>query len=565
MKNMKKIYKYFAISLVVATSCSLQETPEDRLVTIKVTFPERMDSKVSLSEKKDDTGLELSWDESDVLVVTGESSETFTITEIDGNRATFTGKRVKGSQFDIVLTSRNRQDGWSYIAQEQSGTAATDHLEYEACLKGIDTYRDVNFTQEWAQEHGGELLQSGVLLLYFQLPEQLSAASNVNQVKLESSSALFYATDDESNTKVSSLTMNIIDGNVGKEKTVRAYLMTPMREIRIEDGTGLRLTVATDKGTYFKDIALGETSIVPGKRNVIKLNSKNWSPLFEHKNFTFMTYNVGAFGKYKEQLGHESYPEAAAILKNYRVDIVGLNEVEYTKFIIDLNNQPKKFANEMGSGWNYYTAIGGDNTDGNAIVSSPELKIIKTACVDIPCEVEPTHDTRSLGVVECEDFVFCVTHLDHNSNKCRAPQVKMINDWILENYGSSDKPIILTGDMNAKPGKTGVADVNGFADYWKALSVTDGAVTYPTRPSDGTEQKCIDYVLIWKNDNVEYYVTKTAVANTCPGVDVTLVSDHYPVYVEMTFVKKYEVEGVKSYAQSGVDRLPDALLFEEDF
>lgn len=535
-------------------------------MTINAVFPSKFESKVTITEKKDDTGLELKWEETDQLLVTGESSETFVVTEISGNKASFTGKRVQGDKFDIVLTSQKSSDGWSYLSQNQVGTDVTDHLEYRACLKGVDSYSDVHFTREWAQEHGGELLQSGVLLLYFQLPEQLSKASTISQVKIESSSAVFYATDDASSPRSSCITMNIAEGQINKDKTVKAYLMTPMKEISIEDGTGLRLTAVTDRGTFFKDIALGNVSIMSGKRNVIKLNSRNWSPLAEHKDYTFMSYNVGKFQKYKTELGDYTYPQAATIMKYYGVDIVGLNEIEYTKILgSDLNNQPKKLAAEMGAGWEYRTACGGQEDYGNAVVASPELSLIEFSRVELPCEIDQEHETRSLGVLEYEDFIFCVTHLDHKTKACRPPQLKIINDWIKEKYGNSDKPIILTGDMNAIPGADGTPNIVGFGDYWKVVSVTEDAVTYPTQPAEGAELKCLDYVLIWKNDNVEYYVNKTEVASTCPGVDVAFVSDHYPVYVDMTFVKKYEVESIKNYAQSGIDRLPNETIYEENF
>ena len=562
---MKRIYTSFLLSLVVV-SCVQHEPAEGQYVTINAVFPSKFDSKVVITEKKDDTGLELKWEETDQLLVIGESSEVFSVTEINGNKATFTGKRVDGNQFDIVLTSLNYGDDWSYLAQDQIGNGVTNHLKYKACLKGVDSYKDVHFTQEWALEHGGELMHSGVLLLYFQLPEQLSTASTISQVKLESSSAIFYSTDGESSPRSSCLTMNIADGQLNKDRTVKAYLMTSMKEISIEDGTGLRLTAVTDRGIFYKDIALGNVSIMPGKRNVIKLNSKNWQPMAEHKDYTFMSYNVGKFQKYKEELGYYTYPQAATIMKYYGVDIVGLNEIEYTKILgYDLNNQPKKLANEMGTGWKYSTVCGGKEDYGNAVVASPELSLIEYSRVELPCEIDATHETRSLGVLEYEDFIFCVTHLDHKSKSCRPPQLRIINDWIKEKYANTDKPIILTGDMNAQPGADGVPNIDGFGDYWRAVSVTKGAVTYPTQPAEDAELKCLDYVLIWKNDNVEYYVNKTEVASTCPGVDVAFVSDHYPVYVDMTLVKKYDVETIKSYAQTGVDRLPNETIYEENF
>ena len=549
---------------MTAVSCSQDEMTESVNMTIHATFPDALESKVSLTEKGDDTGLSLSWKQSDKLVVVGESVETYTLTAIEGKKATFTGKVVKGNVFDVILAGSEDYEKRSYLSQSQTGVHATEHLEYDACLKGVNTYADVKFTQEWAAEHGGDLLQSGALLLYFQLPVN---ASKVTRVMIEASSSVFCATNLESSPKASGLVMDIVNGVVGVDKTVKAYLMTSMQEALIESGTTLRVTVETDRGTYCKDIVPGKVSIMPGKRNVIKLNSKGWKPVVEYRNFTFMTYNVGKFKKYKDQLGHYSYSEAASIIKYYEADIVGLNEIESTKILsIDLNNQPKQLASEIGNGWNYHFLPAKDEEYGNAVVASPELKAISSARIDLPCLTEG-YETRSLGVIEYDDFLFCVTHLDHHNRENRAHQIVRINDWIKANHGNSDKPIILVGDMNATPGSPEIngtsTEFEGIGVYWHTISVTGTKPNYVvTYPNNST---CIDYIFLWKNDQIEYTVNKSEVISSCPGVDVSMISDHYPVYTDMTFKKKYPVEELKDRVQGGLDRIPDASIYEEEF
>ena len=173
------------------------------------------------------------------------------------------------------------------------------------------------------------------------------------------------------------------------------------------------------------------------------------------------------------------------------------------------------------------------------------LKEVRRIKFDLPCITEG-YQTRSLGVVEYEDFVFCVTHLDHHNRANRVPQIKQINDWVKTNYGNSDKPVILVGDMNAVPESPEIsnssADIEGLGKYWKSISVTDG-VTYPS--SDGG--KCIDYIFIWKNDLIEYALKKSKIVTSCPGVNVSLASDHYPVYTELTFRKKSSAAGVNEF------------------
>lgn len=545
MKRLHNILLVFGF--MAATSCSQHDVTEGVKKTIQATFPEVLESKVSLAEKSDDTGLALSWEKSDKLVIVGETVETYTLTSIDGKKASFTGKEVKGSVFDVILTSSGDYENREYLSQHQSGVHATEHLEYDACLKGVNSYADVKFTQEWAAEHGGELLQSGCLLLYFQLPV---SASKVTQVKVEASAPVFYATNSESSLKSSSLVMDVENGVVGIEKTVKAYMMTSMQEAVIKSGTALRVTVETDLGTYYKDIVPGQVSIKPGKRNVIKLNSKNWKPIKEYKNFTFMTYNVGKFVKYESELGRHSYQEVASIIKHYGADIVGMNEI--TSYQVEHNYIKTEVADKIGSGWNYYSAIVSGQSSGNGVVFSPDLNIISMIEIDLS-------QARSLGVVECDDFVFCVTHLDHELPANRIDQIYQINEWISANYGRSEKPIILVGDMNALPNSS---EIKTATSCWRVISDTD---TYTYVHQTSRQEKCLDYIFLWKNDAVEYKVNKTEVVKSCPGVDVSLASDHYPVYVDMAFAKKYAVEELKGQVQGGVDRLPDTLVYEERF
>ena len=535
MKTYRIIFFLFCLCVV---SCA-DEGVDGGYATIQASFPEQIESKVSLQENDKDTGLVLGWEQTDKLMVSGESVETFLLASIDGKKATFTGKPVKGEVFDVILSNSMDYEERSYLTQHQNGVAATDHLEYDACLKGVDTYNDVKFTEEWAQAHGGELLQSGCLLLHLQLPVD---ASKVTQVKIETSAPVFYSTNSDSAQKSSGLVVNISEGNIPDNKIIKAYFMTSMQESVIEAGTSIRLTVVTDVGTYCKDFVSERVSIKPGKRNVIKLNSKNWLPLVEYKSFRFMAYNVGKFRKFKDQLGHESYPEAAAIIRHYDIDVAGLNETRATVSSgVVTDSQAKQLVGQLGAEWTYYFAKADSDAYGNSIVASPGLNRVAAHTVLLPCTANLSnpngnYEVRSLGVVEYDDFVFCVTHLDHNHRANRREQIGVINDWISNNYGDSEKPIILVGDMNAIPS---APEITGdLCTFWDIVSVTkegnDYVVTYPGG------SKCIDYIFIWKNDGFKYSVNATEVCNTCPGVDVDLVSDHYPVYADITFTKEYK-------------------------
>lgn len=567
---MKKVYHIFSLFVLMAVSCTQQDMEEKKQVAIIASFPEMMESKVSMTEKEGDMELALAWEDTDRIKVIGESTEIFSVQKIDGKKATFAGNEVEGAVFDVVLSTCEDVLEKSYLIQEQRGVASTSHLEYDAYLKGVDNYTDVEFTPEWAQAHGGELLQSGCLLLYFKIPEG-KPINTVTRVNLESTKSVFHAGNSGSDAKASKLTLNIRMGNVGTDGIVKAYMTTPMLETMIDEGTSLRLTIETDNGVFVKDFTPGKVSFMPGKRNVIKLNSKNWKPLKESRNVTLMTYNVGKFEKYIGDIGHYSYEETAQIMKHYGIDIVGLNETYTPRYGFLYDNQAEKVASAMGSGWTcYFAQAKADNLKyyGNSIVSSPEYAIRAGKTVELPCTANTSnpdgnYETRSLGVVEYDDFVFCVTHLDHNNKENRLQQIEVINDWIEENYGSYNKPVFLTGDMNTTPGAPEIT--TGFGAKWKVISVTrqadskDYVVTYP-----GTG-KCLDYIFILKNDKVEYMVNKTEVVTSCPGVDVNLVSDHLPVYVDITFVRSYPENEIMEEVQGSIDRLPNTSIYEEEF
>ena len=195
---MKRLHHIFLAFILVAASCTPHGAVEDGNKVIQATLPDYIESKVALTEKSETSGLALSWKQSDRLLVAGETLETYTLKAIDGMTAKFAGKEEKCNVFDVILSNSEDYENRWYLSQRQTGVDAMDHLEYDACLKGVDTYTNVKFTQDWAAEHGGELLQCGWLLLSLQLPV---GVTKVTQVRLEASSPVFYATNSESSSK----------------------------------------------------------------------------------------------------------------------------------------------------------------------------------------------------------------------------------------------------------------------------------------------------------------------------------------------------------------------------
>lgn len=241
-------------------------------VTITAAFPEEADSKVAASDGE--TSLELSWEESDYLtVVSGGVAEKYILKSISGKEAQFVGVPVEGESFDVILSRGADYMTRSYVGQTQSTVASTDHLEYDAVLKGVTSYNSVKFNSDWAKENGGELLQSGCLLVYFKMPED---AGKLKSVTLTAPSAIFYTTNSADGEKTASLTLALSDADMAADNVVRAHIMTSMQEASIPAETELTLTVVSNLGTWSKKFTPGESVVKAGKRNVFTLNAKNW-------------------------------------------------------------------------------------------------------------------------------------------------------------------------------------------------------------------------------------------------------------------------------------------------
>lgn len=473
----------------------------------------------------------LAWNDDSRLRVVGGSTETFTVTSIDGNRAQLVGEKVQGDVFDIVLSECEDFMTRSYLNQTQSGLSSAAHLRFDSCLKGVETYSNVIFSQEWAADNGGELLQSGCLLLHFDLPQN-HGISSISRVCLSADAPVFYISNQADAAKSDKLELYIKDGHVGNVTSVKAYLATSVYESVFAEGRALKLLIEADKGVYSKEFVPQCGGIAPGKVTVLRADSKDWKPLEEYVNVTLLSYNVGGFKKSLDALGHYSYPEAAAVIRNCGADVVGLNEVFASSKGGSVDNQPERLVSELGKNWTYYFAEAKDDYYGNAIFSSPGVEKIGNWRVELPCTAstpnpDANYETRSLGVVEYKDFVFCVTHLDHNNKANRNRQIAIINEWVADNFGQTEKPVFLVGDMNCVPSSEEI--VTGLGRCWKLISAT-GVPTY--------SNKCIDYIFVWKNDSIDCVINSTGVIDACPGVSLAHVSDHFPVFADLTIILK---------------------------
>lgn len=282
---MKKTYIVFAALAAIAlfaTSCvkdiepTPEVTPSDKSV-ITAAFPEFIETKVDLEETS--TGMDLKWEKDDFLTIVGTTTQKFTIASIseDGKTATFTGTPVEGESFKVILSEKGEDYlSRSFRAEERPDNKEdmSDELKYDAVLENVKDYTNVSFTQEWADANGATLSQTGCLLLYLQLP---AGCADVNYAKIFAP-GLYFSTTNQPNCEKThhrdvrfNGTQNPTDGKL------KAYCTTSMNEDVIPAGTTIHLQLETKGNAYFKDYTFqNDFNIMPGKRNIIQLNSANW-------------------------------------------------------------------------------------------------------------------------------------------------------------------------------------------------------------------------------------------------------------------------------------------------
>lgn len=236
----------------------------------------------------------------------------------------------------------------------------------------------------------------------------------------------------------------------------------------------------------------------------------------------FVSYNVGKFNKYKTELGHDSYPEVATVINDIAGQVIGLNETN--------NGQARTLASQFSPAWTSYFAYAANTNYGNSIIADPKYKVVKEYPRVTIDKIAGASEVRSLGVVEYEDFVFCVTHLDHTSIDARKAGVDIITNWALENYGpgKTSKPVILLGDMNCIPSEVTIAK---FKENWDWVSANE--FSFPCKPNENPT-KCIDFVFVLKN-GVKYKAGESHAVHNVTNTDIKKASDHYPVYADITF------------------------------
>lgn len=242
------------------------------------------------------------------------------------------------------------------------------------------------------------------------------------------------------------------------------------------------------------------------------------------KEISVMTYNVGAFSKYKEN----STRDIAAAVRAASAEIVSLNELDSCNRRHPVY-QLEAFAKELGD-WDFHFASAfpyAGGAYGNGVVSKEKI----IGRYSIPLPKGNGYEARSVAVVETKDLVFASTHLDYRTEEAAIAQVEVINSWFAEHYPKCKKPVLLCGDMNAQPDSPVLA---ALSRCWEVLSLPSPSFPCDPEAFDKPEEKgperCIDYILRLRSA-APVRVRKTEVMTRLEGYPkgVTDFSDHYPV------------------------------------
>ena len=240
--------------------------------------------------------------------------------------------------------------------------------------------------------------------------------------------------------------------------------------------------------------------------------------------FRIVSYNVGAFNKYMTT--KESTEMIAKMLTEVKADVAGLNECDSVNTRHPGENQVANLAKQLGD-WQWWfgraMAYKG-GAYGNGVVVPKDAKILSKYTVTLA--KGSGSEQRSIAVVETEKYVIGASHLDHKSTEAQIEQVSIVNRWAESKYRDSKKPVFYLGDMNNYPDTETIA---ALKQEWDLLSVTNEN-SFPSRDA----KNCIDYIFHYKKSAPVKVVGSHVMTQFYNG-DVTMASDHLPIYVDVQF------------------------------
>ncbi len=190
------------------------------------------------------------------------------------------------------------------------------------------------------------------------------------------------------------------------------------------------------------------------------------------------------------------YERLAGIISDLQPDVVALQEVDRGTRRTGGVDQAARLAELTGMHHVFGTAMhysGGRY--GNALLSRFPVEAPKTHRLPFRFGQEPRAAlaARIRPDTGLPDFLFVGTHLCHQSNQTRLDQAKQLN-WLFGDRRESDLPVILAGDLNARPGSQPMQELaeNGWIDAIAPRSVIDYVLYRDRDPWRVIEVQIID-------------------------------------------------------------------------
>ncbi len=234
------------------------------------------------------------------------------------------------------------------------------------------------------------------------------------------------------------------------------------------------------------------------------------------------TYNVGVFHK----SGADMVSEIAAMMRELDADVLSLNELDSCN-ARHPSFQLAEFCSQMGE-WRYHFSKAIDYQGGayGIGVAFRPIPASSPTTLTLALPQGGGAERRVASVVVFPSFVFISTHLDHTSAEARKLQIESISAFVSEHFADSLLPVFLCGDFNARPDSE---EIMGMKEDWTLLSPPMPASgTYPADAPD----RIIDYIFAYRN-GAPYSVAGGGICAHFDSADVTLASDHLPVYVDV--------------------------------
>jgi endonuclease/exonuclease/phosphatase family metal-dependent hydrolase len=275
-----------------------------------------------------------------------------------------------------------------------------------------------------------------------------------------------------------------------------------------EDGLAIdmiALTVAAGSTT-----TTSETTTTSGSGGSAEIRVLQWN----------LHHGVGTDGNY-------DIDRIATWMARMNPDIIMLNEVEKNTYWGN-EDQPARYKAMIQSktGRTWYSAFAQEfgswdsSGKGHLILSTFPIESIDRVLISYDRVISDAHI-----VVNGRTLSLLVTHLDPYSQSIRLTQAREVISWA----AAHPENRILTGDMNAWPDQSSIAELNTeYNDSWTVATSKGAAYQFSSLSPDGaTKNGRIDYIFLSKNA-ANLAVLSSQVYDTRDGSG-QMPSDHRPV------------------------------------